>query len=427
MRTTRGHRSAVITAATAVLAVIGALLPSGVQAAPSPGNDALRGVRYAAYGHSFGQVQLGSDSVPSRMYPSMVRTSLGADPTLWSNETISGASTAQILDRARSTWNRGDYGVVSYLGNQNDVGRHVPEATFKANVRGFIDWVRGTGPFPPTIVIVLDTPSTTKGYAWYPSPPTDADVVRYNRYLRSVVAAYPKDGSVIIADAFTGWNKATMIGPDGQHPNDVGQAHITEAITSALSGVRFREGQNVLTPAPAVRYDSFNRPDMITGLGKDLHGRSYSTVGGVKYGISAGRAYRASSGAVRESAATVDTKKAAVDISLTMTAISSKGAGPVWRLSSAKDYFVLDVHGSGKGNAKVYKRVNGRFIQIGKALSREVKPGSTVRVRADGAKIKVYVDGPAVYSSADSFNGSATRSGVRITDTRARLDDLVIR
>lgn len=361
------------------------------------------------------------------MYPSLVRDSLGADPKLWSNETISGASTAQILARARSTWNRGDYGVVSYLGNQNDVGRHVPEATFKANVRAFIDWVRGTGPFPPTIVVVLDTPSTSKGYAWYPSPPTDADVVRYNQSLRSVVSEYPKDGSVVIADAFTGWDKATMIGPDGQDPNDVGQAHITDAITSALSVVRPREGQNVLTPAPSVSYDSFNRPDVITGLGKDLHGRSYSTVGGVKYGITAGRAYRASSGSVRESAATVDTEKRAVDISLTMTTISSKGAGPVWRLSSAKDSFVLDVHGSGTGNAKVYKRVNGRFIQIGKALSREVKPGSTVRVRADGAKIKIYVDGPAVYSSADSFNGSATRGGIRITDTRARPDDLVIR
>lgn len=427
MRTTRGHRSVVITAATVVLAVIGALLPSGAQAAPEPGTEVLRGVRYTAYGHSFGQVQPGSGAVPSRMYPAMVRDGLGADPALWSNQTISGASTAQILARARSTWNRGDYGVVSYLGNQNDVGRHVPETTFRANVRGFIDWVRGTGPFPPTIVIVLDTPSTTKGYARYPSPPTDADVARYNRSLRSVVSEYPKDGSVIIADASTGWDKATMLGPDGQHPNDVGQVHITAAITSALRGVRLREGQNVVTPAPAVRYDSFNRSDLITGLGKDLHGRSYSTVGGVKYGITGGRAYRASSGSVRESAATVDTGKRMVDISLTMTTISSKGSGPVWRLSSAKDYFVVDVHGSGKGNAKVYKRVNGRFIQIGKALDREVKPGSTVRVRADGAKIKVYVGGSVAYSSADSFNGSATRGGIRITDTRARLDDLVIR
>ncbi|MDP4331965.1 SGNH/GDSL hydrolase family protein [Curtobacterium sp. A7_M15] len=427
MRMTLARRSALTTAAAVVLAAVAALMPGVAHAVPVT-SDSLRGVRYVAYGHSFGQVQPGTGSVPGTLYPSLVRDSLGTDPAAWSNQTISGASTAQILSRARNTWKRGDYGLVTYLGNQNDVGRHVPAATFQANVRGFIDWVRGTSPFPPTIVIVLDTTSTPAGYARYPVPPTDADVVRYNNALRKIVASYPQDGTVVLADAFTGWDKATMISPDGQHPNDAGQAHIAAAITTALASTPFREGQNVLTPAPSVSYDSFNRPNQTTGLGKDLHGRSYSTVGGVKYGISNGTAYRASGGAARESAATVETRKADVDVSLTMTALSSKGAGPVWRLSNSKNYYALDVHGSGKGNAKVYKRVNGRFTQIGKALSSEVKPGSTVRVRADSTKIKIYVNGSIAYSGQDAFNTSATRDGIRIVDAgRARIDDLIIR
>ncbi|MFJ7289761.1 hypothetical protein ACIQUC_15730 [Curtobacterium sp. NPDC098951] len=69
---------------------------------------------------------------------------------------------------------------------------------------------------------MLDTTSTRVGYARYPVPSTDADVVRYNNALRKIVASYPQDGTVVIADAFTGWDKATMISPDGQRPNDAG-------------------------------------------------------------------------------------------------------------------------------------------------------------------------------------------------------------
>jgi hypothetical protein len=47
MRTTRGHRSAAVLVTAVVLALVGALLPSSAQAAPTTGNDVLRGVRCA--------------------------------------------------------------------------------------------------------------------------------------------------------------------------------------------------------------------------------------------------------------------------------------------------------------------------------------------------------------------------------------------
>lgn len=417
-----------------VLAFLTVLTPAVAHAAvPQPSappsvTGVLHGVRYVAYGHSFGQITPGSGSTPNQLYPSLVRDALGTDPARSANRTVSGSTTAQILARAQSTWQRGDYGLVTFLGNQNDVGRHVPEATFEANVRGFIDWVRGPGPFPPTVVIVLDTPSTAAGYARYPKPPTDADVVRYNRYLRDIVATYPKDGSVVIADASAGWDTTTMISPDGQHPNPTGQAHIAQAIETALASIAPREGQNTGVTKPTSFYDSFNRGNSTSGLGTTMYGQTYTTYGSTKYGITANSAYRADSGATHESAAVVNTGKSSVDLSLRMPAIGTKGAGPVWRLTDANDYFTLDVHGTGKGNAKVYKRVKGTFHQIGPALTREVKTVSTVRVVHNGARITVMVDGVTAYTGSDAFNGSATRHGFRITaGGTIRIDDLLIR
>lgn len=427
-------RRAVAAGLTALLFVsLAALAPAVAQAAspdpatPQIGTDVFHGLRYVAYGHSFGQVMPGSGSTESTVYPSRVRDALGTDPTLWVNRTVRGSTTREILERAKSTWQRGDYGLVTFLGNQNDVGKHVPETAFKANVRGFIDWVRGPGPFAPTIVIVLDTPSTAAGYARYPNPPTDSDVARYNGYLRDVVADYPKDGSVVIADASDGWDKTTMISPDGQHPNPSGQAHIAEAIESAVANSARREGQNVGLTKPTLFYDSFNRSNNTAGLGATMYGGVYTTYGATTYGIRANRAYRADSGATHESAAVVSTGKSAVNLSLRMTSIASKGAGPVWRLSDANNYFTLDIHGAGRGNAKVYKRVMGTFHQVGSALSREVKPGSTVRVVQTGSRITVTVDGAIAYMASDAFNSTATRDGFRITEGgTARIDDLLI-
>jgi lysophospholipase L1-like esterase len=413
---------AVITVLTVLVAVL--VSPSTANAA---GNPALQGVRYVAYGHSFGQVQPGTGSTPATLYPSLVRDDLQTDPSSWANRTVSGASTADILARTRSTWQQGDYGLVTFLGNQNDVGRHVPEATFKANVRGFVNWVRGPGPFPPTVVLVLDTTSTAAGYARYRKPPTDADVIRYNRYLRDVAGEYPKDRSVVLADAFTGWDEATMLSPDGQHPNDTGQAHIAQAIETAVAGLPPREGQNTGVTATTTHYDSFNRRHSAAGLGAATDGKSYTTYGGAAYGISANRASR-SSGPTRESAAVLNTGRSSVDLSMTMVAISSKGAGPVWRLTDANDYFVLDIHGTGTGNAKVYKRVKGKFTQVGSALTRPVGPGSVVRVVHSGARITAFVDGVKAYTALDAFNGSATRHGFRITEAgKTRIDDLLVR
>lgn len=377
------------------------------------GNVALNGVRYVAYGHSFGQQQVPTNAAVSSLYPARVRDDVHADVALWQNQTVSGATTAMILAQAKSTWQQGDYGLVTFMGNQNDVGTQVSQATFKANVRGFINWVRGPGPFPATVVIVLDTKCTTAGYARYATPPTDADVDRFNQYLRDVVAEYPTDGTVVIADPATGWNTATMVGPDGQHPNDRGQAYIAQAIEAALAGTAFREGLNYGFATPAVTFDSFNRPNSTTSLGVNIYNQPWTILGGVSYGISGGQAYRNAS-TVAESAVVRNTGKADVDLSVCVGTLATKGGGPAWRASDANNFFVVDIVGTGAGNAKVYKRVAGAYTQIGSALSVEVKNGSVVRVTHIGNAITVYVDGVIAFTGTDATNNTATQHGFRI-------------
>lgn len=390
----------------------------------------LQGTKYYAYGHSFGQQQTPVNAGATSLYPLRVRDDLDTDASLFVNQTVSGSRTADILTKVKATWQRGDYGLVTFMGNQNDVGNQVPEATFKANVKGFIEWVRGPGEFVPTIVVVLDTKCTAAGYARYSTPPTDADVDRFNQYLRDVVAQYPTDGSVVIADPATGWNTATMVGPDGQHPNDRGQAFIAQAIETALGGVSYREGQNYGVKAPTQFYDSFNRPNS-TSLGSNLYAQGYTILGSSTFGTIANRAYRSDSGAVGEACAVYDSGKGDVDLSLTMSSITTKGSGPVWRAADLSNMWALDVFNTGVGNAKVYTKTAGSFTQVGSALTVEVKSGSVVRVVHTGGTLTIYVDGVSAFTATgQTAMASNTKHGFRITDLSSaggRLDDLVIK
>lgn len=395
----------------------------------------IAGLRYVAYGHSFGQQQPTSNTTAAAVYPNRVRDDLKVDLGTFANRTASGARTSAILNQVQSTWARGDYGVVTLLCNQNDVGDRTPETTFKSNVQGIINWIRGVGPFAPTIVVVLDTYCTPVGYARYSNPPTDSVVDQYNQFLRDVVAQYPNDGSVVIADPSAAWNAATMTAPDGQHPNDRGSAFIAQAIESALATLDYREGQNLGITAPSFIYDSFNRPNS-GGIGTGMYGTSYTTLAptGVTFGISNGAAYRSSTGDVTGEAILVTNALGSPnpDLSLKMDVITTKGAGPAWRASDLSNYWVVDIWGTGVGNAKVYKKVGGAgFVQVGAALSVEVRNGDTVRVTHSSAgDIRVYVNGTLAYSANDNALASNTMHGLRITEgagSAVRINDLILR
>lgn len=212
----------------------------------------FHGVRYTAYGHSFGQVQTPKNAWAGALYPARIRDQLHVDASLYQNLTVSGSSMDQIATRAQATWTDGNGGLVSLMGNQNSVGNRQGETNFKAALRSFISTILGGTGTPPTLLIFKDTTCTQVGYNRYNPAPTDADVVAYNRYIDEVVSEF-SPGWIVVADPIAdGWNAATMTAPDGQHPNDLGSAHIAKSGIKALASVGYRQGLNFGVVGPII-------------------------------------------------------------------------------------------------------------------------------------------------------------------------------
>lgn len=417
----------------------GAALSSILSSSPAVPFRHLKGVRYYAYGHSFGQVQgsgASANTWPGSLYPIRVRDAIGADPALFVNNTLSGAGIDVIVSKAQSTWNPGDYGVVTLMGNQNTVGiRHadpVAPGEFKASVRTFINTFRQTT-YGPTVVLVLDTTSTAVGYARYSStnPPNDADVIRFNGYLRDVAAEYPADGSVLVADALAGWDPATMTCQDGQHPNDRGSAHIARAILATLVKAGYREGQNIgIAPKPAtvtVLNDSFNRADSTTSLGNAETGQAWAARSASKWGIAGGKAYPVTVDN-ENTYAVANATSADVDLTAVLGSTpTAKSVGLVFRADAdASNCYMLDIQTS--GNITLYKRESSAYSGIGGSANPAPKAGDVWRIIVKGATVTVYLNGAQTYQKAlpDSFQQTATYCGMRSLDSANSFDSIKV-
>jgi lysophospholipase L1-like esterase len=66
---------------------------------------------------------------------------------------------------------------------------------------------------------------------WDHHPPMDNGSAEANAAIRAEALAVP--GAIDLAP---GWDPATMVLPDGIHPNELGQAHLTRVILGALRG-----------------------------------------------------------------------------------------------------------------------------------------------------------------------------------------------
>lgn len=264
----------------------------------------FHGIRLTSFGHSFGQVQPQPNTWAGSVYPARLRDLLNADTSLYANRTASGATMANILSTVNANWSDGYGGLVTIMGNQNDVGLHTAEATFKSNFRAVLTALQGSTGDPPTVLVIKDTTCTPTGYARYAVPATDADVATYNGYLDSVIAEFPA-GWIIVADPMTdGWDPNTMTAADGQHPNDRGEAFIVASCMKVLKNVTYRPGLNVGITAdatiPPTISDNFNRADSTTSLGSTTTGQAWSTYNGSVWGISSNRAYKVTAGGAGE-------------------------------------------------------------------------------------------------------------------------------
>jgi hypothetical protein len=213
--------------------------------APIDGVPQFHGVQQTSYGHSFGQVQSPPNVWPLSVYPTRLRDALQTDPSLYQNRTVSGSNMTQIAAKAASTWSDGTGGIVTLMGNQNSVGQGQSESSFKDALRSFISTIRGSTGTPPLLLIIKDTTCTQTGYKRYSPAPTDNDVARFNRYVDDVVAESAYDWVVVADPQDAGWDPTIMTCPDGQHPNDLGMAHIAATALNVLRHVPWRPGLNI--------------------------------------------------------------------------------------------------------------------------------------------------------------------------------------
>lgn len=243
-------------AVTADIGVAGTPTGDALKAAFAPSLPQFHGVRYVAYGHSFGQVQ-GSGATANAwaggLYPARLRDLLHTDASLYANQTQSGTTMDQIASHAAATWTVGNYGLVSLLGNQNSAGQGQSQATFQGAVRQFLNALLTGTNSPPTILVYKDTTCTAVGYARYSGGTyNDATVATYNGWLTSVLAEYPT-APIVVADPLAdGWNPAVHTCTDGQHPNDRGMALLAASGLRALAAAPYRDGLNLGFPLPPV-------------------------------------------------------------------------------------------------------------------------------------------------------------------------------
>ncbi|MCS6570342.1 hypothetical protein NYQ35_16165 [Curtobacterium flaccumfaciens pv. flaccumfaciens] len=232
-----------------------AVLTALVSALEARSLPQFHGVRYTAYGHSFGQVQNPKNSWAGALYPARIRDLIRADASIYQNQTANGLTMDQIATRAQSTWTDGNGGLVTLMGNQNSVGTRQTEAAFKSALRSFITTILGATGAPPTLLIFKDTTCTATGYGRYSPAPTDANVAVYNQYISDVVGEF-SGGWIVVADPVAdGWDPQTMTAADGQHPNERGAAHLARSGLKALASVPYRPGLNLgvagsLVPTP---------------------------------------------------------------------------------------------------------------------------------------------------------------------------------
>jgi lysophospholipase L1-like esterase len=404
--------------------------------APLSAFDPLRGIRYVAYGHSFGQVQTPANAWSAGLYPVRLREAIDADPALYVNATVNGATMAAIAARAKATWRAGDYGLVTLMGNQNTVGTAhadpaAPEA-YKSSLRSFIDTFRTTA-YPPTVVLVRDTTCTPTGYSRYGSnPPTDADVDRFNGYLDGVAAEYPSDGSVVVADAASGWDPAMMTCADGQHPNDRGMAHIARAVLGALQGVDYREGQNFgLAPRVPGTYvaDDFNRADG-AALGTTSVG-GLTWVGSAIGGVAGSGGARIASGTAAPQAGSADSlvwvDPGFADGIIQATVSTIGDAGLLFRAADSTNFRMLYLE-AGANVYKVAQHTASGYTVTALDVPTKAVNGDVLRVEMLGSGVRLYVNGQLVHTLADTTFQSATRHGLRFGSaaSTARFDDFSV-
>lgn len=395
--------------------------PAALQGAPQ-----FHGVHYAAYGHSFGNVQTVPNAWPGSVYPARIRDLLHADPGQFYNQCQNGSTMAQIVSYAQGTYTQGTRGLVSLMGFKNDIGNHTAQAAFKQSIRDFLGYLLASSP-QPTILIIKDVYAAPAGWALYGgTSPTNADVDTYNSYFDAVRAEY-STAPIIVADPQAdGWDTTTMLCGDGLHPNDHGMAHIATSAIKALSSAPYRDGLNYgyapaapAAPAGATyAADTFTRTASTPGTTStgafawNVRGTSgtssWSTDGSHLVGATPGG----------DSACVVDAGHADGTILGTLVSFTAGDVALAFRVVDGSNLWLLY---AAAGGYQLVKRVASNYTFLPGAGPAPAS-GDVLKVALAGNSITAYVNGASVLSTTDAQFASATAHGFWATDVGGTFD-----
>lgn len=157
--------------------------------------------------------------------------------------------------------------------------------------------------------------------------------------------------------------------------------------------------------------DNFTRANSSTSLGTTSSNYAWTSQAGT-LGINTNLAYAPSAGT---NISTVDVIQ---DCNPTVTMSTAGNAGLVFRYVDSSNYWYFVCHTD--GNARLGKVVAGVDTAISGA-TQAIASGNVLQVQTMGKEIRTYVGTTLVHDASDAFNYQATKAGIIIKDTTARL------
>ena len=255
MRLSDAAQRAGVVAVVAVLALAGACSGGGRAAGPPRSSD--KGERYVAVGASE-TVGFGLDNPLTEAWPQLVFRGAVPRGTVFTNVGISGATVERALRDEVPQAVALKPTVVTVWLNVNDLLRLVQPPTYEAQLRDLLHQLRGGG---TAKVFVANTPALDHlpvYLACRPNPPAGGRPCGFgftlpepsaingavDAYNAAIDRAAKGEGAVVVdlhAASLSAREKgveATLIGPDGFHPNAAGHEAIAATFTAAIKRAR---------------------------------------------------------------------------------------------------------------------------------------------------------------------------------------------
>ena len=155
-------------------------------------------------------------------------------------------------------------------------------------------------------------------------------------------------------------------------------------------------------------------------MGNATSGQAWATLGSAVWGINGNQAYLVSPTSANEYAAidggvyngTVQATIAAYDGSFTQSLL--------FRCSDSSNLWTFSLNGTGT-LLFLFKCVAGTYVQVGSSVSLTCANGDVWKVVLSGNNISLYQNNVLIISATDSFNATATKSGLRSQQSAGRF------